>query len=189
MQWVVRDVVDRAHDPAPGTEVEHVDARRRLLEVAEVRAAARECMRDQDAVDAAVEHSERRLPLLCDEPLECRQNSVERLAERLAAEESRLLIAGVQRADEERLELVNRNVVEAAATPLGELRPLRRRLAGRNDGTVSTVRGSVLVITMSNSTSTSAPCAAAACSRPRSVRRTVSGSRSPTYDTSACRIR
>ena len=112
--------------------VEDVDARGRLLEVAEVRAAAGERMRDEDPVDAAVEHGERGLPLLGEQPVERRQHAVERLAERLAAEEARLLVADLQRADEHLLELLGRDRVEAAAAPLVERGPLLG-LAARRD--------------------------------------------------------
>ena len=99
---------------------------------AEVRAAAAERLREQDPVHAAVEHGERRLPLLREQPLERRQHAVEHLAERLAAEEPRRLVAHLQRADEELLELVARDVAQPAAAPLGELGP-RLRLAARRD--------------------------------------------------------
>src|SRR5471030_1711109 len=77
MERVVRDVVDNPDDPArlavPRTaEVEDVDARGRLLEVAEVGAPAGQRVRDQDPVDAAMEDRERRLPLLGDQPVERR---------------------------------------------------------------------------------------------------------------------
>src|ERR1019366_6861836 len=99
MERVVRDVVDDAHDPRPVTtalrnsEVEHVGARRRLLERAEVGATTGERVREQDPVHAAVEHRERRLPLTRHELVEGRQHTVERLAERLATEEPRGLVA------------------------------------------------------------------------------------------------
>ena len=125
MERVVRDVVDRPHDPrAVGAEIEHVDARRRLLERAEVRTAAGQRLRKQDPVHPAVEHRERRLPFARDELVEGRQHAVERLTERLAAEEPRGLVAHLERADEELLELVARDVVQPAAAPLGKRRPL-----------------------------------------------------------------
>jgi hypothetical protein len=49
--------------------------------------------------------------------------AVERLPQRLAAEEPLRLVAHLQRADERHLELVRRDRVEAAAAPLRELGP------------------------------------------------------------------
>ena len=86
----------------------------------------------QDPVHTAMEDRKRRLPLLRKQPLERRQDAVEGLAERLAAEKPRRLVGGVQRADEERLELVTRHIVEPAAAPLGELGPPRRLVRRRH---------------------------------------------------------
>src|SRR6476619_7013468 len=107
MERVVRDVVDSAYDPAAVvSEVEHVDARRRLLERAEVRAPTGERVRDEDAVDPTVEDRERGLPGLRDDAFERGQDAVERFTERLAAEKALVLLADRQRADEHLLELV-----------------------------------------------------------------------------------
>src|SRR3954465_7027746 len=134
MKRVVRDVVNRAHDPAAVVaEVEHIDARGRLFERAEVGPAAGGRGGDEDAVDAAVEDRERRLPRLADEPVERRKHAVERLAERLAAEEALVLLRDRQRSDEDLLELVRRHGVEAAPAPFRELREALRLDPGSND--------------------------------------------------------
>ena len=131
---VVRHVVDRAHDPGSiVADVEHVDARGRLLERAEVGTAARERVGQQQPVHAAVEDCDRRAPLPGQQPLERRQHAVERLAERLTAEKPLRLLAHMQRPDEEALELVAFEAVEAAAAPLVELRPPLGLAAGRDD--------------------------------------------------------
>ena len=58
---------------------------------------------------------------------------VERLAERLAAEEALVLVVDAEGADEERLELLGRERVESAAAPLGELGPALDLVPGRDD--------------------------------------------------------
>ena len=133
VERVVGDVVDGADDPAVVPEVEHVDARGRLLEGAEVGAVAGEGVGDDDPVDAAVEDAERRVPLARDEPVERGMDPVERLAERLAAEKACVLVGDAESADEERLELLGREGVEPAAAPLGELGPALDLVSGRDD--------------------------------------------------------
>src|SRR6478609_800698 len=97
MERVVRDVVDGAYDPAAVvSEVEHVDARRRLLERPEVGAPTGERVRDEDAVDPAVKDRERCLPGLCDDAFERGKDAVERFAERLTAEKALVLLADRQ---------------------------------------------------------------------------------------------
>ncbi len=80
-----------------------------------------------------MEDRERRLPLLADQPLERREHAIERLAERLAAEEARSFVADLKRPDEHLLELVPWHVVETTAAPLVEVGPLLRLSAGRDD--------------------------------------------------------
>ena len=140
MQRVVRDVVHRPHDPVLRarprplvTDVEHVDARGRLLEAAEVGAAAGQRVREDDPVDAAVEDREQRVPVAGQQPLERRQDAVEQLAERLAAEEARRLVVGPERADERPLPLRLRDVAQPAAAPLRELGPGLDLARGRDD--------------------------------------------------------
>ena len=63
VEEVVRRDVHGPHDPlAAVAEVEHVDARRRLLEVAEEHPLAGERVREDRAIDAAVEDRQRRVP-------------------------------------------------------------------------------------------------------------------------------
>src|SRR4051794_11065130 len=133
MEGVVRDVVDGPDDPAAVAVIEDVDAGRCLFEVAEVRAAAGEGVRDEDAVHAAVEDGERRFPIFREQAVERRQDAVECLAERLAAQEARLLIADLERAHEHLLELLGRNRVQTSAAPLVELGPRRSIGTGRDD--------------------------------------------------------
>ncbi len=133
VEWVVGHVVDGAHDPAVVAEIEDVDARGRLLEGAEVRPVAGEGVGDDDPVHAPVEDRKSRVPLACHEPVERRVDPVERLAERLAAEEAGVLVGDAERADEERLELLGRERVEAAAAPLRELGPALDLVPGRDD--------------------------------------------------------
>ena len=193
IQRVVRHVVDGAHDPAVVAEVEHVDARRRLLEGAEVRPIPREGVGDDDPVDAAVEDGERGVPFARHEAIERRMNPVERFAERLAPEKAGTLVGDAERADEERFELLGREGVEPAAAPLRELGPALDLVPGATIAAVSAVRGRSLVTTRSSSTPSSASRAASACSRPRFVSGTCSGLTgrpvSSTYETSAWRIR
>ncbi len=132
MEWVVRDVVHGADDPAALAEVKDVDARRRLLEVAEVRPAPGERVRDQDPVDAAVQNCERRPPIAFDETVERRHDAVECFAERFPTEKACVLVARVQRADEDLLQRVGVHILEASAAPLRELAPLLELMARRD---------------------------------------------------------
>ena len=68
-----------------------------------------------------------------DQAVERRQDAVERLTERLAAEEALVLLADRQRADEHLLELVRRHGVEPSAAPLCELGDAVRLDARRDD--------------------------------------------------------
>ena len=133
MERVVGDVVDRADDPAVVANVEHVDARRRLLERPEVGAVARERVRDDDPVDAAVKDGQRGVPVPGEQPLQSRVDAVERLPQRFTAEEALRLVLDLERADERSLELVGWDRVEPAAAPFGQLRPELDVLSRRDD--------------------------------------------------------
>ena len=87
MEEVVRRDVDGAHDPlAALAEVEDVDARGRLLEVAEVEPPPRQGVRQDRAVDAAVEDGECRVPVVGgDDRVDGGEDAIEELADRLAA--------------------------------------------------------------------------------------------------------
>jgi hypothetical protein len=135
----VREVVGRdihrAHDPVPGARVEDVHARGRLLEVAEECALSGEREGEDRAVDAAMEDGEERVPAFVGEqPLERRQDAVEERADRLAAEEARLLGDDVaEDAGERLLDVFVRNVAEPAGPELAEIGPRLRLDPGRND--------------------------------------------------------
>ena len=165
----------------------------RLLEGAEVRPVAGEGVGDDDPVHAAVEDGEGRVPFARHEPVERRMDPVERLAERLAAEEARVLVGDAQRADEERLELLGRERVEAAAAPLGELRPALDLVPGRDDrrrlgGARQVARDDEVELDAGERVARRLGLLS-----PRSVSGTCSGFTgrpvSSTYETSACRIR
>jgi hypothetical protein len=90
-------------------------------------------VREKDPVHAAVENGQSRLPLAGHELVERREHAVERLAERLAAEEARSFVADLKRPDEHLLELLPWHIVETTAAPLVEVGPLLRLSAGCDD--------------------------------------------------------
>ena len=90
-------------------------------------------MGDHDPVHTAVEDGERGIPLARHESLQGGMDAVERLAERLAAEEALGFVGDPQRSHERALELLGRDRVEPATAPLGELRPALDLVAGRDE--------------------------------------------------------
>ena len=69
----------------------------------------------------------------CEQALQRRVDAVERLAERLAAEEAGRLVLHLERADERGFELLRWDRVEPPAAPLGEFGPQLDLAAGRDD--------------------------------------------------------
>ena len=126
MEEVVRGDVDGADDPlAALSEVEDVDASRRLLEVAEEHPLAGERVGQDRPVHASVEDCQRGLPVVRgDDRLHSREDAVEELPDRLAAEEPRVVRDdATERVDELVVERVRRNLGEATALDLAELGP------------------------------------------------------------------
>ena len=127
-------VFDGANDPVV-TDVEDVDAARRLLEVAEHRAAADQRVREDRAVDAAVEHRQDGVPpRIGYEAVDRRQDTVEQRADRLTAQEPGVLGHDVAPGlDERALELVLRDVAETARLDLAQVGPRLRLGVGGDD--------------------------------------------------------
>ena len=92
-------------------------------------------MRENRAVDASVQHREDGVPGgIREQPLERREDAVVERADRLAAEEARLLGDDVLEGGEERpLQLVLGEVGEPAALQLAQVRPRLRLRARRDD--------------------------------------------------------
>jgi aminoglycoside phosphotransferase (APT) family kinase protein len=135
VEQVVRRDIHRPHDPlAAVAEVEHIHARRRLLERAEVHPLAGEREGENGPIDSAVQHRQGRLPsVVLDEPAEGGHDAVEQLADRLAAEEARIVRDhSAEGVDELLAQEIRWDLGEAAALELAELGP-RLRLDVRCD--------------------------------------------------------
>ena len=131
--------VDRPDDPlgrALGADVEHVEAARRLLEAPEEQPLAEERVREDRAVHGAVRDDERGVPLrVSEQAVDGGQDTVEQLADRLAAEEALVVRDdAVERADELPFELGRRDRREPVARDLSQLRPGLHFVPGRDEG-------------------------------------------------------
>src|SRR3954465_12182516 len=103
MDEIGRGHVDCTDDPVVA-DVDDVDAAGRLLEPAEERALARERIREDRPVDAAVEARQQDVPApIREQAIERREHAVEQRADRLAAEEAALLAQAPAEGAEERL--------------------------------------------------------------------------------------
>ncbi len=137
MEEVVRRDVHCADDPLSALpEVEDVHARRRLLEVPEEQALAREGVGEDRAVHTAVQDGECCVPgVVGDQPIEGGEGPIEELADRLAAQEAGVVRNDAsERVDELALERVGRDLGEPASLDLAELGPRLDLGFGRHDG-------------------------------------------------------
>ena len=134
-------------------------------------------VREDGPVDAAVADGERGVPATVgDEPVDRRNHPVEELADRLPAEEPRVVRDHpAERVHELALECVGGDLREAAALDLPQLRPRLGLDSGRDDPAVSSVRGSPLVTTRSRSMVRNASATACACATPSSLSGTSVG--------------
>src|SRR5439155_6966696 len=86
------------------------------------------------AVDPAVEHGERGVPLVREQPFERRQDAIPERRDRLAAEEGRVVrYDATEGVHEGLLELVAGDVGEPASPKLLQLRPALDLALGRDD--------------------------------------------------------